>query len=172
MLCVRSQMLIVDTVILFFLLRGMAQDIARRSVARAVRRYAWINALFSLRDSTPSCPRPPGLARCLPECPRSCVKVCNNKQLGPFARCPLRLRKYDLIVVSHVAAGVIDRVLFRDDVPRRTDFITVFTGYVPDPRLARGRLLAYRTSDLRGVPAGATSAARYGQAAFETKGSR
>jgi len=59
---------------------------------------------------TAACPRHP-IGEMPSDAPDLAVKVCNTKQLGPFARCPLRLRKYDLIVVSHVAAAMIERVL-------------------------------------------------------------
>ncbi len=98
---VGSQMLVVDTV--------LRQMLGYRNGDRPpvlLQRYRWINTLFSeLRDVYAQLSYAADWREAFLDAPDLSVEVCNINNLVHFGRCLLRLQKYDLIVVSHVAAG-------------------------------------------------------------------
>ncbi|MBV8890346.1 MAG: glycosyltransferase [Alphaproteobacteria bacterium] len=98
---VGSRMLVVDTV-----LRGMFGYRDGDRPPAPLRRFGRVNALFSeLRDVYAQLSYAADWRDAFVASPQLAVEVCNINNLVHFGRCLMRLRSYDLIVVSHAAAG-------------------------------------------------------------------
>ena len=106
---VGSQIILVDTV-----LRGIFSYREGDRPPAMLRRYPYINLLFAeLRDVNAQLSYSADWRDAFVNSPDLAVEVCNINNLVHFGRCLLGLRKYDLIVVSHVAAGDDMTVLAR-----------------------------------------------------------
>ncbi len=98
---VGSKMLVVDT-----LLRGILRYRNGDPPPALLRRYPWATALFAeLRDVYAELSYAADWRDAFLGSPELAVDVCNINDLAHFGRCLLRLRKYDLIVIGHSAAG-------------------------------------------------------------------
>jgi Glycosyl transferases group 1 len=107
---VGSQIIYVDTV-----LRGLLRyRDGARPPALLARRYPKLMLLFAeLRDVYAQLSYTADWRDAFLSSPRLAVERCNINNLVHFARCLVRLRKYDLIVVAHSAAGDDLSVLLR-----------------------------------------------------------
>ena len=98
---VGPRMLVVDTV-----LRGILRYRDGDPAPARLRRYPWATALFAeLRDVYAPLSYAADWRDAFLGSPDLSVEVCNINNLGHFGRCLLQLRKYDLIVIGHSAAG-------------------------------------------------------------------
>lgn len=123
---VGRQIVLVDT-----LLRGVLGYRSGDAPPALLRRHPRINLLFAeLRDVYAQLSYIADWREAFFAAPRLEVELCNINNLVHFARCLLRLRQYDLIVVSHCAAGddltVLSRAARRFD--RRRGPMVVFLG--------------------------------------------
>jgi hypothetical protein len=123
---VGRQMLVVDTV-----LRQMLGYQTGDRPPAPLQRYRWINALFAeLRDVYAELSYAADWREAFLSSADLMVEVCNINNLVHFGRCLLQLRQYELIVVSHVAAGDDLSVLLRAArwFDRRRGPLVVFIG--------------------------------------------
>lgn len=123
---VGSSVVIADTV-----LRGLFGYSDGAAPPAPLRRYAWINALFAeLRDVYAQLSYAADWREAFAASPDLAVERCNINDLVHFARCLLGIRKYDLIVIGHSAAGDDMGVLSRAArwFDRRRASLVVFIG--------------------------------------------
>lgn len=98
---VGSQIIIADTV-----LRGLLGYRDGANPPRPLQRYPWVNALFAeLRDVYAQLSYAADWRDAFLSSPSLVIERCNINDLVHFGRCLLGLRKYELIVVAHSAAG-------------------------------------------------------------------
>src|SRR5258705_2745064 len=98
---VGSRIILVDT-----LLRGMLGYHDGDRPPRWLCQSQWVNTLFAeLQDVNARSSYAADWREAFLGSPDLEVEVCNINNLVHFGRCLLRLKQYDLIIVSHVAAG-------------------------------------------------------------------
>jgi hypothetical protein len=96
-----SQVVFVDTV-----LRGMLRYNDGATPPAFLRHHRRVKQLFAeLRDVYAQLSYIADWRDAFLQCPCLDVEVCNINNLVHFAQCALRVRSYDLIVISHAAAG-------------------------------------------------------------------
>jgi len=123
---VGSQVIVADTV-----LRGLFGYRNGAVTPAPLQRYPRVNALFAeLRDVYAQLSYAADWREAFIGSPDLTVDVCNINNLVHFGRCLLQLRKYDLIVVAHTAAGDDMSVLSRAArwFDRRRAPMVVFVG--------------------------------------------
>jgi glycosyl transferase family 1 len=96
-----SQVIWIDTV-----LRGILGYDTGDPPPRRLRRYPKINLLFGeLADFNARLSYVADWREAFSTCPLLNVELCNINNLVQYGRCLLRMRSYDLVIVSHAAAG-------------------------------------------------------------------
>ena len=106
---VGSQVIIADTV-----LRGILGYCDGAIPPRRLRRYRWISTLFAeLRDVYAQLSYAADWRDAFAASPDLAIERCNINDLVHFAKCLLGIRKYDLIIIAHTAAGDDMSVLLR-----------------------------------------------------------
>jgi hypothetical protein len=106
---VGSRIILVDT-----LLRGVLGYRDGDRPPRWFRQNHWVNTLFAeLQDVNARSSYAADWREAFLGSPDLEVEVCNINNLVHFGRCLLRLKQYDLIIVSHVAAGDDMKLLLR-----------------------------------------------------------
>jgi len=106
---VGSRIILVDTI-----LRGALGYRDGDQPPKWLRHNQWVNTFFAeLQDFNARSSYAVDWRDAFLDSPDLTVEVCNINNLIHFGRCLLQLKKYDLIVVSHIAAGDDMKLLLR-----------------------------------------------------------
>ncbi len=113
------------------LLRGILGREEGEQPPRPLRRFALVRAAYRrLRDRNERLSYMADWQDAFLRSPELAVEACNINDLVHYSRCLLRLRRYDLIVVAHSAAGDDMRLLLKSAsaFDRRRGKLVVFVG--------------------------------------------